>query len=94
MTVKPLPKWAMQRYAKLWGRFKTKEFIYEEASDVLKEKDPNLVSVVLSYLRKFGWITIKLHPIDTRKRIYKLKNPEKAVKEMLEVEKEDDNGSK
>jgi len=86
MTVKPLPRWAMQRYAKLWDRFKSKEFEYEEASDVLKEKDPNLVSVVLSYLRKYGWLTIKLHPVDTRKRIYQLKSPEQATKGMLDVE--------
>ena len=87
MIVNPLPKWAMQRYAKLWNKFRAKEFTYVEASDILKEKDPNLVSVIFSYLRKYGWLTIKLHPVDTRKRIYKLKNPEKAVQEMLEVKK-------
>lgn len=87
MLVKPLPKWAMQRYAKLWNRFKHKEFTYEEASNILKEKDSNLVSVILSYLRKYGWLTIKLHPVDTRKRIYQLKSPEKAVEGMQEVKK-------
>jgi hypothetical protein len=82
MAVKTLPKWAMHRYAKLWNRFRIKEFTYKEASEVLKEKDKNLTSVALSYLRKYGWLTTKLHPIDTRKRIYQLKTPEEAIKEM------------
>ena len=84
MAVKPLPKWAMQRYARLWDSFKSKEFTYEEAVGILKEKEQSLVSVIISHLRKNGWVTIKLHPDDTRKRIYQLKNPEKAMKEMLE----------
>jgi len=83
MLVKPLPSWTMQRYAKLWSSFKSKEFTHEQASKILKEKDPNLVSVILSYLRKYGWLSTKLHPIDTRKRIYQLKSPEQATKDML-----------
>jgi len=84
MSVKPLPKWLMHRYSKLWNRFNNKEFSHEDAFKELKEKDENLVSVVLSQLRKHGWITIKLHPEDSRKRIYKLKSPENATKEMIE----------
>lgn len=81
--VKPIPKWAMLRYAKLWNKFKIQEFNYEDASNILKEKNGNLVSVVLSQIRKSGWLVIKLHPVDSRKRIYQLKNPEKAVMEMV-----------
>jgi len=76
----PLPKWVMQRYAKLWKAFKSKEFEHEQAVKVLKEKDENMVSVILSQLRRNGWLTIKLHPSDTRKRVYKLKR----LKEVLE----------
>ena len=82
MKVKPLPKWAMQRYAQLWKKLGPKEFTYEQASKVLGESD-NLVSVTLSYLKKYGWLVIKLHPLDSRKRIYQLTNPEVAVKGML-----------
>lgn len=82
MTVKPLPKWAMRKYAQLWGRFKSREFDYISASAVLNEKNPNLVSVLMTYLKKFSWIEVRLHPKDSRKRIYTLKNPEKAVQEM------------
>ena len=59
MVVKPIPKWAMYRYAKLWDSFKDTEFLYEDASTVLGERSSNLVSVILSYLRKSGWLSIK-----------------------------------
>lgn len=76
----PLPKWIMQRYSKLWNKFKNKEFDYDQASKALN-KD-KMMSVILSDLKKAGWVEIKLHPKDSRKRIYKLKSPEDAIKEM------------
>ena len=85
--VKHLPEWVFVRYAKLWSKFKDKEFSYEEAKEFLKEK--TAMSVLLSELKEAGWIEVKLNPQDTRKRIYKLKNPEKAIREEIkEVAKE------
>jgi hypothetical protein len=69
----------MERYSLLWKTFKEKEFEHDDASKILKEEKDGLVSVVLSELKKHGWLTIKLHPDDSRKRIYKLKNPEEAI---------------
>jgi len=77
---KPLPKWIMQRYSALWNKFKDKEFNHEEAFKTLN-KD-KMLSIVLSELRQAGWLEMKLDPDDARKRIYKLKSPEQAVKEM------------
>lgn len=77
-----LPKWVIQRYSLLWKAFKTKEFGYDEASKILKEKEERLVSVVLSELKKHGWLTLKIHPEDSRKRIYQLKSPEEATEEL------------
>jgi len=82
MIVKPLPKWAMQKYAILWNRFKTQEFNHESASKILKEKNPNLVSVLLNHLKKNGWLIVKLDLNDTRKRVYVLISLEKAVEEI------------
>ena len=61
MLVRPLPKWAMQRYASLWATFSNKEFSYEDAARSLKSKDAKLVSVILSYLKKYGWLAIRLN---------------------------------
>ena len=76
----PLPKWVMQRYAILWNKFNDREFNYESASKSLK--DDKTVSIALSELRQAGWLENQLDPKDARKRIYRLKSPEQAVKEM------------
>jgi hypothetical protein len=96
MSVKPLPKWAMRKYALLWRSFKTAEFDYDSASRILTQQNStqnnkqttkpnkNLTSVLLNSLRKNGWLTAKLHPIDARKRIYALKSPEQITEEMAQ----------
>jgi len=33
-------------------------------------------------LRKSSWLEVSLSPGDTRKRVYRLKNPQEAIKEM------------
>ena len=78
----PLPRWIMKRYSTLWTKFKSKEFTHKQAVEALKEKDERVVSLCISDLKKYGWLEAKLHPQDSRIRIYKLKGPEEAVKEM------------
>ena len=77
----PLPKWIQTRYAILWNRFKDKEFTYDQAKKILKDKSG--INVFFSELRKAEWLEVSLSPKDTRKRIYKLKSPEDAIKEMV-----------
>ena len=75
--IQHIPEWLMIRYSKLWLKFKEKEFTKEQAEKVLK-KD-NALAVVLSYLRKAGWLEMKMNEKDARKSIYKLKNPEENI---------------
>ena len=79
MKINPLPKWSMYRYAKLFSRFKSEEFTYDDILKTLHE-DHNMVSVVMSHLKKNGWVSIKLDPDDSRRRIYSLVNPDDAIK--------------
>ena len=79
---KHLPEWIMTRYSKLWTKFKEKEFTREQVEKVLGKN--KALSVFLSDLRKAGWMEMKIHPEDARKTIYKLKNPEVAIKEEIE----------
>ncbi len=81
---KPLPKWEMLMYAALWNRFKKKDFTNKDAQEVLKVKDSHLISVLFYELKKQEWITISRDKNDQRKKIYKLKEPNEAVKEMKE----------
>lgn len=79
----PLPKWEMMKYAHLWNILKEKEFTNKKALNILKEKDRHLLSVFFYDLKKLGWIEIKRDSKDKRKKIYKLKEPNQAVKEMI-----------
>ncbi len=81
---RPLAKWIMYRYSVLWNKFGDKEFGHNDAFKILN-KD-KMLSIALSELRQSAWLEIKLDPNDARKRIYKLKSPDQAIKE-LENEK-------
>ena len=78
----PLPKWVQQRYAVLWKKFDVKFFTHEQAAKVLKDNQ-QLVSVFLSDLKKAGWIEVSLDAKDSRIRLYKLKNPQEAILQMV-----------
>jgi predicted transcriptional regulator len=77
---KPLPKWIMYRYSVLWNKFGSKEFSHNDAFKTLN-KD-KMISIALSELRQNGWLEMKLDKKDARKRVYILKDPLQAVKEM------------
>ena len=79
--IQHIPEWLMIRYSKLWIKFKDKEFTKEQAEKTLK-KD-NALAVVLSDLRKAGWLEMKMDEKDARKSLYNLKNPEKAINEII-----------
>jgi hypothetical protein len=78
-AVKPLPKWLMQSYAKIWQRHRDGQLDHPDIMRILGKKH---ASIVLCYLKKNGWVEITLNPDDSRKRLYRLKSPEKAVEEM------------
>lgn len=79
---KPLPKWLFIRYAKLWKDKKNHEFDFVEARALLKEKDPKTLSVILSDLRRSGWLKTNLDPQDARKRTYRLRPLQDIVEEI------------
>jgi len=76
---RPLPRWIMISYAKLWHSHKGSTFDFSQAQKLI---DKRHTSVVLSFLKKRGWLEITLHPKDSRKRLYTLKSPEQAIGEM------------
>lgn len=82
MAAKPLPKWLFVRYSKLWHQKKGEEFDFNEAQILLKEKDARVLSVVLSDLRKYGWLVSSLAFQDSRKRKYCLTSPQDAVEQI------------
>ena len=75
---KPLPKWVMYKYAKLWKNFQQREFDYSEALEIVDEN----TSVVINFLKKRRWMTVALHPEDSRKRLYRLRTPQQVIGEI------------
>ncbi len=83
---KTLPKWLMESYSVLFKKYKENEFLNDDAKKILNIDKDGTVSYVLSELKKRGWLTTRLHPDDSRKRFYKLRNPKEII---LEIELED-----
>lgn len=83
-----LLKWVEARYKFLWDAFSEKPFVLEDAVSVLKEKTKDgdkEVPVVLSELRKAGWLDSELDPKDGRRRIYTLKGTDMMLKEQFSI---------
>jgi type I restriction enzyme M protein len=76
----------MESYSVLLKKFKENEFLHDEAKEILKIEKDRTVSAILSDIKKRGWLTARLHPEDSRKRLYKLRNPKEVI---LEIELED-----
>ena len=77
-----IPKWEMRAYAKLWNKFGNKTFYHDDVCKLLDQKK-EVVSTLFYDLRKAGWLKVGLSSEDTRKRIYRLKAPEQAIKEII-----------
>ena len=75
------PKWAFKIYAKLWSKYKDKEFSKEDAIKIVKD---NNLNQAFSRLKKDKWLKISLDEDDSRKSLYRLKNPEEMIKALIE----------
>ncbi len=85
-----LSKWIEKRYQVLWESYQKTQFRFGDAANVLKEKEKDSeeqVNVILSELRKEGWLTVAFDPEDARKRIYTLRSSKEVISEMLSIDK-------
>lgn len=83
-----IPKWIEKRYRALWDSYQDSPFRFENAAKTLKEKmqdSEEQVNVILSELRKEGWLNVEFDPVDARKRIYTLKSSEEVISKMLSI---------
>ena len=81
-----LPKWLESRYSALWDAFVESSFRMDDAAKVLEEKKKDSrdqIGVILSELRKNGWLGVEFDPDDARKRLYTLKSREKIISKTL-----------
>jgi type I restriction enzyme M protein len=83
-----LPAWLGKRYRILLESCHDPVFRFEDAARVLKDKmkdSEEQINVILSELRKKGWLEVRFDPEDARKRIYKLKSHEEIITETLSI---------
>ena len=83
-----LPNWLEKRYSILWNAFQNSTFRMEDAVEILEEKikdSKDQVAVILSELRRNGWLKVEFDPEDARKRIYRLRSREEIISEILSV---------
>ncbi|MBI2548164.1 SAM-dependent DNA methyltransferase [Candidatus Woesearchaeota archaeon] len=89
MTQSKLPNWLENKYTVLWDKFKGATFRMEDAEKILQRGDVEKVqgvAVVLSELRKAGWIVVVPDPKDARKSIYHLKSKDDIIKSIFSAE--------
>lgn len=89
MTQPKLPTWLENKYLTLWGKLKDTTFRMEDAQEILQKSDVDKVqgvAVVLSELRKAGWVVVESDSHDARKSIYHLKSKDDIIKSIFNVE--------
>ena len=90
MVQTKLPQWLENKYTLLFDKLKSANFTMEHAESILHGSDLDKVkgvAVVLSELRKAGWIDLQPNPEDARKSIYRLKSKEEIIKSLFDVNK-------
>lgn len=77
-----LPRWLDGRFEVLWGRFGGRGFGFGDAVGVLGERfgdGEERVSVVLSELRRRGFLRVEVDSADARRRVYRLRSREEVL---------------
>lgn len=74
------PKWVLEKYAKLWVKFKATPFSLADANDLMA--DLTNPSVFYTQLRTTGWLKQEVDPEDGRKRINTLQDPKQMIEEI------------
>lgn len=79
---KPLPKWIMKKFARLWNTFGKTPLNYKEIKKILKEESETSLRTILTTMRKSRWLKVRRNPEDRRKKIYQLREPEEIIGKM------------
>ena len=83
-----LPTWLDRRYEVLWRAFGSKSFRFSDAVEILSrrlEDNEERVAVVLSELRRRGWLRVSLDSRDARRKVYRLRSREEVLGRVFEL---------
>jgi len=72
--VSSLPRNLLEKFARLYAEKGTSEFRFQEAEEILGETE-KYVGQILPSLVKAGWLEKKVDPEDSRRKIYRVVDP-------------------
>ncbi len=73
------PPWLARAYARLYAAKKTDTFEFSEAGRILEVGDERPLAKTLAKLKRFGHLTVRRDPADTRRKLFRLIDPESIV---------------
>ena len=74
-----IPPWLARAYARLYAAKKTEQFEFSEAGEILGTRDERPLAKTLAKLKSFGHLTVRRDPADTRRKLFRLIDPESIV---------------
>lgn len=74
-----IPPWLARAYARLYEALGTREFDYSEAGPIIELEDKRRIATTLTKLRVFGYLTVRRDPVDPRRKLFRLIDPESVV---------------
>ncbi|MGQ9691812.1 MAG: class I SAM-dependent DNA methyltransferase, partial [Thermoproteota archaeon] len=82
--------WVRSRYERLWSIFGERKFTYDEALQALEDTPERIskeaLNLLLSNLRRNGFLMVEADLFDSRRKIYTLKSPSSRLNEFLKGE--------
>jgi type I restriction enzyme M protein len=77
------PGWVRTRRESLWKAFGDAPFKTTQAREALDEPDDDSVNVILSELRKAGWLSTEPSDEDKRVKVHRIAPPSKVVSDII-----------
>lgn len=77
--MKWIPPWLAKAYARLHLAKGRDIFDFSEAGAILELKDKRPIGKTLAKLRTFGYMTVRRDPLDPRKKLFRLVDPQSIV---------------
>jgi len=74
-----MPPWVAGAYARLYAAKRMSTFSFSEAGRILELKDKRQVAKRLARLKSSGHLTARRDPVDPRRKLFKLVDPESIV---------------
>jgi len=74
-----LPPWLAKAYARIYLAKKTMTFDFSEAAEILGIKDERPLAKTLAKLKSHGYLITRRDPVDPRRKLFTLIDPESSV---------------